>query len=174
MRKKWRDWPRKRAVPRRDQALVMSTGVIGHFLPMDKVARGVTAAASQLGSDEAAFLAAARGITTTDRSHKVASRRLTLSGQEVRITGMAKGAGMIGPNMATLLAVIMTDARLAPEAAQRAVAAAADQSFNCISVEGHTSTNDTALLIATGAAHQQALTGRGSRAVPGGARRSLR
>ena len=142
-----------------DQVLVMSTGVIGHFLPMEKVARGVAAAAQRLGTDEAAFLAAARGITTTDRSHKVASRRLSLSGRESHITGMAKGAGMIGPSMATLLAVIMTDARLTPEAAQRVVAAAVDRSFNCISVEGHTSTNDTALLIATGAAHSAALAG---------------
>lgn len=142
-----------------EQVLVMSTGVIGHFLPMEHVARGIAAAAQQLQTDENAFLAAARGITTTDRSHKVASRRLSLGGREARITGMAKGAGMIGPNMATLLAVILTDARLEPATAQQAVTAAVNRSFNCISVEGHTSTNDTVLLIATGAAQTEALDG---------------
>ena len=134
-----------------DQALVMSTGIIGHFLPLDKIAQGVREAAARLGNDPDSMLAAARGITTTDKSHKVAGRVLTLRGREVRIVGMAKGAGMIGPRMATMLAIVMTDACLTPAAAQDSLRAAADRSFNCISVEGHTSTNDTLLLVASGA-----------------------
>ena len=141
------------------QALVMSTGVIGHFLPMEKIADGIEAAAAKLDADEAAFTAAARGILTTDKSHKVAGRTLEIGGSTIHITGMAKGAGMIGPNMATLLGIVMTDAPLTPETAQRALAAAADDSFNCISVEGHMSTNDTLLLLASGKAHSPPLAG---------------
>ena len=141
------------------QALVMSTGVIGHFLPMDKVAAGVALAAPQLGSDEGAFLAAARGILTTDKGIKVASRSLELGGSTIRMAGMCKGAGMIGPHMATMLCVVTTDAALTPTTAQAALKTAVDDSFNCISVEGHMSTNDTVLLLASGAANQQPLTG---------------
>jgi glutamate N-acetyltransferase/amino-acid N-acetyltransferase len=132
------------------QALVMSTGVIGVFLPMDKIAAGATAAAAKLGGDEAAFLAAARGILTTDKGMKIASRSLQLGGREVRLAGMCKGAGMIGPNMATMLGIVTTDAALAPVDAQTALRAAVDESFNCISVEGHMSTNDTVLLLSSG------------------------
>lgn len=133
-------------------ALVMSTGVIGVFLPMDKVANGAKLAAAKLGGDEASFLAAARGIMTTDQFHKVISKSVDVGGRTVRLAGMCKGAGMIGPNMATMLAIMLTDAPLAPEVAQKALKAAADESFNCISVEGHMSTNDTLLLLASGQA----------------------
>jgi glutamate N-acetyltransferase/amino-acid N-acetyltransferase len=143
------------------QALVMSTGVIGVFLPMDKIAAGATAAAAKLANDEAAFLASARGILTTDKGLKVGSRSLDIGGQTVRLAGMCKGAGMIGPNMATMLAILTTDAALTPAAAQEALKNAVDGSFNCISVEGHMSTNDTVLLLASGAAttHFSPLTG---------------
>jgi glutamate N-acetyltransferase/amino-acid N-acetyltransferase len=134
------------------QALVMSTGVIGVFLPMEKIAAGATAAAAKLGADEAAFLSAARGILTTDQGIKVASRSLAIGGREIRLAGMCKGAGMIGPNMATMLGIVTTDAALTPESAQAALKAAVEDSFNCISVEGHMSTNDTVLLLASGAA----------------------
>jgi glutamate N-acetyltransferase/amino-acid N-acetyltransferase len=134
------------------QALVMSTGVIGVFLPMDKIAAGATNAAAKLAGDEAAFLSAARGILTTDKGMKIASRSLQVGGQTVRIAGMCKGAGMIGPNMATMLAIITTDAALTPTTAQEALKTAVADSFNCISVEGHMSTNDTVLLLASGAA----------------------
>jgi glutamate N-acetyltransferase/amino-acid N-acetyltransferase len=133
------------------QTLVMSTGVIGVFLPMDKIAAGAKAAAAKLASDEAAFLSAARGILTTDKGIKIASRSLVLGSREVRIAGMCKGAGMIGPKMATMLAIVMTDAPLDSATAQAALAAAVQDSFNCISVEGHMSTNDTVLLLASGA-----------------------
>lgn len=145
-------------------ALVMSTGVIGVFLPMEKIAAGTTAAAAKLGDSPDAFHAAARGILTTDKGMKVASRSLTLGDREIRLAGMCKGAGMIGPQMATMLGIILTDAPLAPEEAQRVLKAAVDDSFNCISVEGHMSTNDTVLLLASAksgqsATHHSPLTG---------------
>ena len=133
----------------------MSTGMIGVFLPMDRIAAGATAAAAKLGDDEGAFLSAARGILTTDQGIKVASRSLVVGGGEIRLAGMCKGAGMIGPNMATMLGIVTTDAALSPESAQAALKAAVEDSFNCISVEGHMSTNDTVLLMASGAAGVQ-------------------
>jgi len=132
------------------QALVLSTGIIGVFLPMEKVRAGITAAAASLASDENALAAAARGFTTTDKYEKVAGRTLEVAGTTIQITGIAKGAGMIAPNMATLLATIITDARLTPHAAQTALQAATNVSFNSISVDGHMSTSDTVLLIASG------------------------
>jgi glutamate N-acetyltransferase/amino-acid N-acetyltransferase len=143
-----------------DEALVLSTGVIGEFLPLDKIGPGIQAVARLLGSDEAALLAAARGMMTTDTVEKLSSRTLSLGGRTVQITGMCKGAAMIGPNMATMLGVIMTDAPLAPADAQAMLKAAVDQSFNCVSVEGHMSTNDTVLLLANGAAGGDRLTGK--------------
>jgi glutamate N-acetyltransferase/amino-acid N-acetyltransferase len=141
------------------EALVLSTGVIGKFLPMEKIAAGIADAARQLATDESHLLAAARGMLTTDTRHKVAGRRVKLAGREVQLTGMAKGAAMIGPNMATMLGVVLTDAVLDEETAQRALSEAVDDSFNCISVDGHMSTNDTVLLVASGAAGGGALTG---------------
>jgi len=143
-----------------DEALVLSTGVIGEFLPLDKIGPGIQAVAKLLGSDEAALLAAARGMMTTDTVEKLSSRTLTLGGRTVQITGMCKGAAMIGPNMATMLGVVMTDAPLAPADAQAMLKAAVDQSFNCVSVEGHMSTNDTVLLLANGAAGGDRLAGK--------------
>jgi len=142
------------------QALVMSTGVIGRFLPMEQIAAGVFVAARGLAADEKTFTAAARGILTTDKGVKIASRTLEIGGQEIRLAGMCKGAGMIGPQMATMLGVVVTDAALTPEVAQSALKAAVEDSFNCISVEGHMSTNDTVLLLASGAAGKQPLEGK--------------
>jgi glutamate N-acetyltransferase / amino-acid N-acetyltransferase len=129
--------------------------VIGVFLPMEKIASGATAAAARLGTNEAAFLSAARGILTTDKGMKVASRSISTGGQEIRLAGMCKGAGMIGPNMATMLGIVTTDAALSADVAQAALKSAVEDSFNCISVEGHMSTNDTVLLLASGAAGTQ-------------------
>ena len=142
-----------------DQALVMSTGIIGEFLPMEKIAAGVNACAGKLGNDEAAYMAAARGILTTDKGVKAVSRSVQVAGQEVRLAGMAKGAGMIGPRMATLLGMLLTDAKLSVADAQAALSDAIADSFNCISVEGHMSTNDTVLLLASGAAGDKPLSG---------------
>jgi glutamate N-acetyltransferase/amino-acid N-acetyltransferase len=142
-----------------DLALVLSTGVIGEFLALDKIARGIEAATARLGCDEQSLLAAARGMLTTDTVTKLAGRTLPFSGREVQITGMAKGAAMMGPNMATMLAVILTDAPLDLPSADAALRRAVNDSFNCISVEGHTSTNDTVLLLANGAAGGLPLAG---------------
>jgi glutamate N-acetyltransferase/amino-acid N-acetyltransferase len=135
-----------------DQALVLSTGVIGAFLPMDRIEAGIAAAAGQLGATPAHLEAAARAMLTTDTVIKTAARSVNVAGRTYQVTGMAKGAAMMGPNMATMLALIMTDAPLQPEDAQTALRAAADMSFNCMSVDGHMSTNDTVLLVANGAA----------------------
>ena len=142
-----------------DQALVLSTGVIGVHLPMDKVAQGISAAAVKLGRSETSLVAAARGMLTTDTIHKLAGRTVTIAGHEIQITGMAKGAAMMGPNMATMLGLILTDAALTPERAQNALGAATEESFNCMSVDGHMSTNDTTLLLANGAAGGEPLEG---------------
>jgi glutamate N-acetyltransferase/amino-acid N-acetyltransferase len=142
-----------------EQALVMSTGIIGRFLSMEKITEGFASALPKLGNNQASFEAAARGILTTDKSMKVASRTVELSTGPVLISGMCKGAGMIGPKMATMLGVIMTDAHLDKETAQQMLTAAAEESFNCVSVEGHMSTNDTLLLLASGTASDTTISG---------------
>jgi glutamate N-acetyltransferase / amino-acid N-acetyltransferase len=142
-----------------DQALVLSTGVIGAFLPMDRIAEGIHSAAGQLGTDDQHLTAAARGMLTTDTVTKMAGHTVKIGGREIQVTGIAKGAAMMGPNMATMLALIMTDAPLEPTVARDALRAAADESFNCMSVDGHMSTNDTVLLVANGAAGGPPLMG---------------
>jgi glutamate N-acetyltransferase/amino-acid N-acetyltransferase len=135
-----------------NQALVMSTGVIGSMMPMEKIHAGIQAAAAQLGDDETSLENAARGIMTTDTVPKIRGREVQIGGVITRLTGIAKGAAMIGPNMGTMLSLLMTDAALAPADAQAALMDAVDESFHCISVDGHMSTNDTVILLANGAA----------------------
>lgn len=142
-----------------EQALVLSTGIIGEFLPLEKIATGIALAAGALGSSAEHLAAAARGMLTTDTCHKLAGRTLSLGGHQITIAGMAKGAAMIGPRMATMLGLVFTDARLTPAVAQEMLAAIVDDTFNCISVDGHMSTNDTVLLLANGAAHDRPLAG---------------
>jgi glutamate N-acetyltransferase/amino-acid N-acetyltransferase len=142
-----------------EQILVLSTGIIGEHLPMDRVAMGIESAAGQLAANDEALVHCARGMMTTDTRHKLVRSELQLGGKTIRIVGIAKGAAMIGPKMATMLAVILTDAKLAPEDAQRILSSAVDDSFNCISVEGHMSTNDTVLMLANGAASEAPLSG---------------
>jgi glutamate N-acetyltransferase/amino-acid N-acetyltransferase len=117
---------------------------------MDRVEKGIQLAASQLDDSAAALDRAAHAILTTDTRTKVSTRAPNINGAEVRITGLAKGAAMIGPNLATMLAFVVTDAAVAPADLAMLAGRAAEQSFNCISVEGHTSTNDTLLLLANG------------------------
>ncbi len=136
---------------RPEQMLVCSTGVIGRHLPMPALESGIPRAAAELAATAAGFDAAAHAILTTDTRIKVSSRALDLRAGDVRVTGFAKGAAMIGPNLATMLAFVVTDAAVAPGPLQDILRHAADESFNCISVEGHTSTNDTVLLFANGA-----------------------
>jgi glutamate N-acetyltransferase/amino-acid N-acetyltransferase len=136
-----------------EQALVMSTGVIGSMLPMDKIQAGIKFAASTLGDDSKSLDDASRGIMTTDTVPKVRGREVLLDGVMTRVTGIAKGAAMIGPNMGTMLSLIMTDAPLRMKDAQAALVDAMEESFHCISVDGHMSTNDTVILLANGAGH---------------------
>ncbi len=142
-----------------ESVLVMSTGVIGHPLEMDKVATGIHAAAQRLTAEPAGLLAAAQGMLTTDTVEKLSTRVIELAGQKVTVTGIAKGSGMIAPNMATMLAIVMTDAQIAAEVAQRLLSDINDRTFNAIDVDGHTSTNDTVILMANGQALEQALAG---------------
>jgi glutamate N-acetyltransferase / amino-acid N-acetyltransferase len=136
---------------RAEQMLVCSTGVIGRQLPMPQIESGVHAAVAQLADTSAAFENLARAILTTDTRIKVATREINLDGATIRLTGVAKGAAMIGPNMATMLAFVCTDAAVSPEDLAALARRGADQTFNCVSVEGHTSTNDSLLLLANGA-----------------------
>ncbi len=133
------------------QYLVMSTGVIGVQLPMERIAKGIVGAANDLGSSDAHGLRASQGIMTTDTFVKMSAVEVQLSGGAVRIGGMSKGAGMIHPNMATMLGVVTTDGAIAPDLIKEMMKDAADVSFNRISVDGDTSTNDTVLLLANGA-----------------------
>ncbi len=130
--------------------LVMSTGVIGVQLPMDKVQRGVQEAVAALspfgGSD------AARAIMTTDTRPKTAGVQVEIEGATITIAGMCKGAGMIHPNMATMLALVCTDAVITPEALDLALRRAAAVSFNAVTIDGDTSTNDTLAILANGLA----------------------
>jgi glutamate N-acetyltransferase/amino-acid N-acetyltransferase len=146
-------WAAEAVGARAEEALVMSTGVIGSMLPMEKIQAGIKAAARILADDQQSLENAARGIMTTDTVPKLRGREVVIGGVPTRVTGLAKGAAMIGPNMATMLAVVMTDACLGKQDAQTALVDAMEDSFHCISVDGHMSTNDTVLLLANGAAH---------------------
>jgi glutamate N-acetyltransferase/amino-acid N-acetyltransferase len=141
------------------ELLVCSTGVIGHPLPMDRVADGLRAAARSQSRDAGEL--AARAIMTTDTVPKMASATFLVDGVEHRVGGMAKGAGMIHPDMATLLALVTTDADVAAPDLQALLTEVAESSFNSITVDGDTSTNDTLFALANGAAGGPAV-------VPGG------
>lgn len=128
--------------------LPFSTGVIGELLPMDRLVAGLPRALADLAADH--WLRAAEGIMTTDTRPKGASKKIDIAGKTVTITGISKGAGMIKPNMATMLGFAATDAQVAQQDLQALLSAVADQSFNRITVDGDTSTNDACLLAATG------------------------
>ncbi len=140
--------------------LVSSTGVIGQYLPMDKIAAGIPRIVSSLGVD--GHLSAAEGIMTTDTFSKELAVRVLLDGDEVTIGGMAKGSGMIAPNMATMLSFVTTDANIAPELLAHSLKHAADRSFNRITVDGDTSTNDMVLILANGMAGNKELNDPGT------------
>jgi len=137
------------------EVMVMSTGVIGKPLPMGKILPGIGQAASQRSPEIGAGHAAARAILTTDTRPKEIAVRVSAGAGEFVIAGMAKGAGMIHPKMATMLCVITTDAKISPRPAQQALRETVENSFNLISVDGDTSTNDTVLLLANGLARMQ-------------------
>ena len=133
-----------------DQVLVSSTGVIGRYLPMDAIKPGIAEACGKLSPDGGA--AAARAILTTDTVPKTAELELEIAGTTVRLGGMCKGSGMIHPNMATMLAYVTTDAAVEPGLMGSLVKSIADRSFNQVTVDGDSSTNDTFLILANGAA----------------------
>ncbi len=137
------------------QVLVCSTGVIGRYLPMDAIKQGIRDASSGL-SDEGGE-AASRAIMTTDTVNKTAELEVAIAGAPVRVGGMCKGAGMIHPNMATMLAFVVTDAAVEPGLMASMVKRVGDRSFNQVTVDGDSSTNDTFLLLANGAAGNEAI-----------------
>lgn len=132
---------------------VCSTGVIGHFLPMDKIKNGLADAVDVMDENEGESCAMA--IQTTDTFIKRAAYEFEVGGKTARIAGIAKGAGMIHPNMATMLTFLTTDAAIAPDVLKRAVKAAADKSFNMVVVDGDTSTNDSMIVLANGLAENE-------------------
>jgi glutamate N-acetyltransferase/amino-acid N-acetyltransferase len=135
------------------QVLPFSTGVIGEFLPVARIETALPTALAAL--DEHGWDHAARAIMTTDTRPKTASRQVEVGGESVTVTGIAKGAGMIHPDMATMLAFLATDARVAQPDLQGLLGRAADQTFNCVTVDGDTSTNDACVLLASGVAKNQ-------------------
>jgi len=139
-----------------EQVLPFSTGVIMESLPVERITAGLPAALADLGADH--WGDAAEAIMTTDTLPKAASRQIEIGGRTVTITGISKGAGMIRPNMATMLGFVATDAVIAPALMQALVREAADASFNRITIDGDTSTNDSFVLIATHQAGHQEIT----------------
>ncbi|HUA34784.1 MAG TPA: bifunctional glutamate N-acetyltransferase/amino-acid acetyltransferase ArgJ [Candidatus Binataceae bacterium] len=139
-----------------------STGVIGHLYDLGNYAAGAGAAVNQLREDGMADFA--RAIMTTDTRPKTASTTLRVGGETITIAGAVKGVGMLSPNMATMLGYIVTDAAIAPTALKRSLKAALPTSFNAITVDGDMSTNDTVILLASGAAKNRAFTPRDSAA----------
>ena len=137
------------------QVLPFSTGVIMEPLPVERLVAGLPQALERLRPD--GWFDAAQAIMTTDTLPKAASRGLKLDGRPVAVTGIAKGAGMIKPNMATMLGFVATDAAVRPALLQALARDVADQSFNCVTVDGDTSTNDSFVLIASGASGMSAI-----------------
>jgi glutamate N-acetyltransferase/amino-acid N-acetyltransferase len=141
---------------RPEQVFVCSTGTIGKSLPMDKISAGIDKLFDDLSPTGGAR--AAEAMMTTDLVPKSVTVEIEVGGKPVRITGLAKGSGMIEPNMATMLGFILTDAAIEKNALQCALRAATDTSFNCISVDGDQSTNDTVIALANGTAGNELLT----------------
>jgi glutamate N-acetyltransferase/amino-acid N-acetyltransferase len=137
-----------------DLFLPSSTGIIGHHLPMNEVCAGIRAAAADLGYDEEHALGFTDAILTTDMVRKFASARFKINGKTVNLTGICKGAGMIGPKMkvpqATMLAYLLTDADIAAPLLRKLLSQSVDKSFNNVTIDNHMSTNDTAVLMASG------------------------
>ena len=142
------------------QVLPLSTGVIMEPLPVDRIEAGIPACVEDLGADH--WASAAEAIMTTDTVPKAVSRQVVIDGRTITVTGISKGAGMIEPNMATMLGLIATDAAIGQEALQYMARQVADDSFNAITVDGDTSTNDTLLVVATGRAGNPEIIGEGT------------
>ncbi len=145
-----------------EAVLVASTGVIGMAMPVERLCAGIDKLAAARAHTRAAALDAAQAIMTTDTVSKEIAVEMQIGGQTVTIGGMCKGSGMIHPNMCTMLAFLTTDANISREMLQRAVSSAVVDSFNMISVDGDTSTNDTLLVLANGQAGNEEIRGEGA------------
>ena len=139
-----------------DLVLVASTGVIGQELPIDVIEKGVPLAITELGDNSDA---AANAIMTTDTVKKEVAIETEICGKTVRLGGICKGSGMIHPNMGTMLCFMTTDAAITPDAIKKALLECVERTFNCVSVDGDTSTNDSAILLASGTAGNELITG---------------
>ncbi len=142
------EWTEKEIGAPDRSVLVMSTGVIGVQLPMDTLTRGITRAVGDLRPD--GWSDAAQGFMTTDTFPKLYAGNAQMGAHTIQVSGISKGSGMIHPNMATMLGMLVTDAAVAPAVLQTVLSAAVNVSYNCISVDGDTSTNDTVVLMANG------------------------
>ncbi len=140
------------------EILVASTGIIGHLMPMDKVRRGISSATGSLGVDKDELVI--RAIMTTDTREKTAVVRTRISGEDVTVAGIVKGAGMIAPSLATMIAVITADAEISPADLYAAFAPAVEASFNAVTVDSDQSTSDTAVAMASGASGVRVVRGR--------------
>ena len=138
--------------------LVASTGVIGMQIPIDRIANGVTAMAPNLKGTREAGLEAAKAIMTTDTEKKEAAVEIEIGGKTVTVGGMCKGSGMIHPNMCTMLGFITSDVDISKELLQEALSEDIKDTYNMVSVDGDTSTNDTVLLLANGQAGNPKIT----------------
>ncbi len=146
---------------REDSVLVASTGVIGMQLPIEKLAAGVKMMAPELDGSMKAGNLAAKAIMTTDTVEKEAAVQIELGGKTVTVGGMCKGSGMIHPNMCTMLSFVTTDANISKELLQEALSQDVKDTYNMVSVDGDTSTNDTVLLLANGLAGNEKITEKG-------------
>jgi glutamate N-acetyltransferase / amino-acid N-acetyltransferase len=144
------------------QILVASTGIIGEHLPMENVTAGIEDAVGQLSDSAQAGMNFTKAIMTTDTKPKIACRQIRIQGKKITIAGTTKGAGMIGPNMATTLCFITTDAAITKHLLGKALKAAIGDSLNKLTVDGHQSTNDTAIIIASGLAGNKLIAGEDS------------
>jgi len=144
----------------KDAVLVSSTGIIGEFMPIEKICSKVGKLVKKLSKKSLG--AAAEGIMTTDRFKKVMTREFIAGGKKITITGVAKGAGMIEPDMTTMLCYILTDADISKSALKKALSSAAMSSFNAITVDGDMSTNDTVMLLANAEAGNKAIKDNGA------------
>ncbi|HIV06480.1 MAG TPA: bifunctional glutamate N-acetyltransferase/amino-acid acetyltransferase ArgJ [Candidatus Merdousia gallistercoris] len=136
---------------RKEEVLVCSTGRIGEFMPMEKVAKGIEAAAASLSNSDENSIAASRAIMTSDTRPKTVLASVEFGGGKINVAGMAKGAGMIEPNMATMLAFIVSDAAVEQKLLKKLLKECADKTFNRMTVDGDMSTNDTVLCLCNGA-----------------------
>jgi len=143
------------------EVAVASTGIIGELMPMEKIARGIKENIKNLSTSRKVARDIARAIMTTDTFPKEMVAEITISGMTVRIGGIAKGAGMISPRMATLLSFITTDASISPALLKKALRSAVEVSFNRLTIDGHTSTNDSAMILAGGASGARMISAAG-------------